>query len=65
MEEPVIINKYEDKDFLVILPCGCVEVQHSQSKESKAVSLKHKFCTKHKADYEQRTKEIIDSQERR
>jgi hypothetical protein len=51
-EEPVIINKRTDKEFIIILPCGCVEVQHSQSKDSKAVSLSHKFCTKHQADYE-------------
>ena len=51
-EEPVIINKRTEKEFIIILPCGCVEVQHSQSKDNKAVSLRHKFCTKHQADYE-------------
>ena len=59
-EEPVIKNIWREKEFHIILPCGCVEVQHIQSLDSKAVLSTFKFCTRHKKEYEQGTKEIID-----
>ena len=59
-EEPVIKNVARETEFHIILPCGCVEVQHSQSKDSKAVLSKFKFCTRHKVEYEQGIKKIID-----